>query len=115
MLPSIRFEDHDLNKMDSIYYSRVYSNGKAFIAKNIKAEWDVDLYGELLKTGGGKERMTRYFNEVGWPDTVSSDAEKEKLVKDLHKLKTDLFQVAVESGLCPIRPGGKRDPNIYNV
>lgn len=23
--------------------------------------WDVDLYGELLKIGGGKERMNKYF------------------------------------------------------
>ena len=50
--------------------------------------------------------MTRYFNEVGWPETVSSDSEKDALVKDLHKLKTEKFQIAVESGLCPIRPGG---------
>lgn len=25
-------------------------------------EWSVDLYGKLLATGGGKERMTAYFN-----------------------------------------------------
>lgn len=24
-------------------------------------EWDVELYGELLEIGGGKERMTKYF------------------------------------------------------
>jgi hypothetical protein len=24
-------------------------------------EWGVDLYGELLEIGGGKERMTKYF------------------------------------------------------
>ena len=26
--------------------------------------WDVPLYGMLLETGGGKERMTRYFTVV---------------------------------------------------
>lgn len=25
-------------------------------------EWGVDQYGVLLETGGGKERMTRYFS-----------------------------------------------------
>ena len=65
----------------------------------------MELYGRLLKTGGGKERITKYFNEVGWPSIVSSDSEKETLVKELHKLKTEKFQIAVESGLCPIRPG----------
>ena len=24
--------------------------------------WDLDLYGRLLETGGGKERMTAYFS-----------------------------------------------------
>ena len=24
-------------------------------------EWGVELYGELLEIGGGKERMTKYF------------------------------------------------------
>ena len=27
----------------------------------------MDLYGELLTTGGGKERMTRYFTDIN-PD-----------------------------------------------
>jgi len=30
--------------------------------------WDVDLYGKLLRIGGGKERMTGHWNEVGWPE-----------------------------------------------
>jgi phosphoglycolate phosphatase-like HAD superfamily hydrolase len=41
---------------------------RAFEAAGIDAEWDVDLYGELLKIAGGKERMTHYFNEAGWPE-----------------------------------------------
>ena len=27
----------------------------------INHEWDLELYGRLLETGGGKERMTAYF------------------------------------------------------
>ena len=50
--------------------------------------------------------MTSYFNEVGWPSSIgSSDEEKTEAIKELHKLKTSLFQAAVESGACPIRPG----------
>jgi hypothetical protein len=26
--------------------------------------WGVELYGELLEIGGGKERMTKYFTDV---------------------------------------------------
>jgi hypothetical protein len=29
--------------------------------KGLDHEWGVDLYGELLEIGGGKERMTKYF------------------------------------------------------
>ena len=37
--------------------------------------WDVDLYGELLEIGGGKERMTKYFKVCGtlsvmWASTI---------------------------------------------
>ena len=34
------------------------SFNQAFAHKGLKNEWDVDLYGKLLKIGGGKERMT---------------------------------------------------------
>lgn len=30
-------------------------------AAGLPHEWSVEKYGELLSTGGGKERMTRYF------------------------------------------------------
>lgn len=79
---------------------------QAFKEKGISADWDPELYGRLLKVGGGKERMTSYFNEVGWPSSIgSSEDEKTAAVKELHLLKTSLFQSAVESGACPARPG----------
>ncbi len=34
------------------------SFNQAFKHKGLTNEWDVELYGELLKIGGGKERMT---------------------------------------------------------
>ena len=30
-------------------------------ATGLKVDWPLELYGELLHTGGGKERMTRHF------------------------------------------------------
>lgn len=39
----------------------------AFQQKGIQCDWTVPLYGELLKIGGGKERMTAHWNKVGWP------------------------------------------------
>jgi hypothetical protein len=31
------------------------------LALGLEHEWSVEQYGELLKIGGGKERMTHYF------------------------------------------------------
>jgi hypothetical protein len=66
----------------------------------------VEEYGELLKIGGGKERMTHYFDKVGWPASVPVENRKQ-FVQDLHLSKTAKFQSAVESGVVPLRPGGK--------
>lgn len=80
---------------------------QAFKQVGIDAEWDVDLYGELLTTGGGKERMTRYFkdyNPGAWPhpDPVSKS---HPAIVELHKIKTKLFMEIVEAGQLPLREG----------
>eukprot|EP00540_Astrosyne_radiata_P021262 CAMPEP_0116846070 /NCGR_PEP_ID=MMETSP0418-20121206/13631_1 /TAXON_ID=1158023 /ORGANISM="Astrosyne radiata, Strain 13vi08-1A" /LENGTH=315 /DNA_ID=CAMNT_0004477277 /DNA_START=175 /DNA_END=1122 /DNA_ORIENTATION=+ len=150
---------------------------KAFEQKGLPTVWDEKLYGELLKVGGGKERMKAHWNEVGWPDSlppappavekkvVKDDsmnnpddedeiddeeeynrqqaqfmmermkltekqieimnklAEKEKasmavepdenddrsrVVREIHRLKTTIFQDMVTSGSIPLRPGVER-------
>jgi len=78
---------------------------QAFAAKGLGVEWDVPLYGELLKIAGGKERMRHYFDDVGWPDDVT---DRDALIADLHRLKTDLFMRIIESGQLPLRPGVAR-------
>jgi HAD superfamily hydrolase (TIGR01509 family) len=78
---------------------------KAFAEKGYGIEWDVELYGKLLEVAGGKERMRHYFDNNGWPaDAVDRDA----LIKELHRLKTDLFMQIIESGELPLRPGVAR-------
>lgn len=77
---------------------------QAFKWKGLTNEWGVEKYGQLLKIGGGKERMTAYFNEVGWPASV---VDKGAFVQDLHVYKTAQFKSLVESGVLPLRPGGK--------
>ncbi|KAL3698079.1 hypothetical protein R1sor_012155 [Riccia sorocarpa] len=78
----------------------------AFQEKGLPTDWDVELYGELLKIGGGKERMTHYFNKVGWPEAApTSESERKEFVAGLHKRKTDLFMDLVEKGSLPLRPG----------
>ena len=75
---------------------------KAFVAKGLAIEWDIELYGKLLEVSGGKERMRHYFDQSGWPDDV---ADRDALIKELHKLKTDFFMQIIESGELPLRPG----------
>jgi HAD superfamily hydrolase (TIGR01509 family) len=81
------------------------SFNRAFKAKGLNIKWDVPLYGKLLEIAGGKERMKCYFDENGWPENVE---DKEAFIKELHKLKTDLFMQIIESGELPLRPGVAR-------
>ncbi|MFK7762504.1 MAG: HAD-IA family hydrolase [Roseobacter sp.] len=75
---------------------------QAFAAKGLDAEWSVERYGELLHTAGGKERMCRHFDETQWP---VAEPERDAFIKDLHRLKTDLFMELIAGGELPLRPG----------
>lgn len=80
---------------------------QAFAEVGIDVEWGVDLYGDLLTTGGGKERMTRYFtdyNSSAWPHPEPPSKDHPAIL-DLHRLKTKLFMDIVESGTLPLREG----------
>ena len=86
---------------------------KAFAEFGIDANWDVDLYARLLLVAGGKERMTAYFEEYGWPeDKVAEhgggEDGREALIKALHKRKTAIVSELVASGELPLRPGVAR-------
>jgi len=78
---------------------------RAFAEKDLGVEWDVNLYGELLKIAGGKERMRHYFDRSGWPAEVD---DRDAFIKELHKLKTDLYMKIIESPELPLRPGVAR-------
>ena len=79
---------------------------RAFEALGIDADWSVDLYGELLLIGGGKERMRHYFDTYGWPQ--GRPESKDELIALLHKTKTDFFTDIIASGQLPLRPGISR-------
>lgn len=88
----------------------------AFKIKNLNCVWDVELYGKLLSVGGGKERMTAHWDAVGWPDCAATPEERSLLVKELHLLKTALFNQAIVDGEIPLRKGVIRlvDEAIFN-
>jgi HAD superfamily hydrolase (TIGR01509 family) len=78
---------------------------RTFVNKGFNIEWDVRHYGDLLKIAGGKERMKHYFNQQGWPDGIE---DREEFIKELHRLKTDLFINIIESEELFLRPGVAR-------
>lgn len=81
----------------------------AFNERGLDTEWDEALYGKLLETGGGKERMTAYWNCLGaWPTGIETENDKKELVKALHARKTELFMQLVEGGNVPLREGVQR-------
>lgn len=77
---------------------------RAFRNNNIEEEWSVERYGKLLEVGGGKERMTAHWNEVGWPSVIPEENRQAK-VKELHLEKTDIFMDLIDEGSIPLRPG----------
>lgn len=53
---------------------------------------------------------------VGWPDCAATPEERSLLVKELHLLKTALFNQAIVDGEIPLRKGVIRlvDEAIFN-
>lgn len=76
----------------------------AFEENGIDESWDEERYGKLLETGGGKERMTAHWNEVGWPASIPSEGRSDKIMS-LHLQKTDVFMRLIDEGKIPLRPG----------
>ncbi|KAK9995559.1 hypothetical protein SO802_020245 [Lithocarpus litseifolius] len=105
-LPSALLFDCDGVLVDTEKDGHRISFNDTFKERELGVTWDVDLYGELLKIGGGKERMTAYFNKTGWPEKApKSEEERKEFIASLHKRKTELFMVLIEKKLLPLRPG----------
>ncbi|KAK9278025.1 hypothetical protein L1049_027582 [Liquidambar formosana] len=106
VLPSALLFDCDGVLVDTEKDGHRVSFNDTFAERELDVTWDVDLYGELLKIGGGKERMTAYFNKTGWPEKApKSEEERKEFIASLHKRKTELFMALIEKKLLPLRPG----------
>jgi HAD superfamily hydrolase (TIGR01509 family) len=77
---------------------------RAFKQRGLAHEWSVEKYHQLLQITGGKERMRHFFNDVGWPEGMDQDA----FIREVHKVKTDLFLGIIAAGELPLRPGVAR-------
>ena len=83
----------------------------AFAEAGVPHAWSVEEYGRWLRIGGGKERLTAFFESVAGAEPFASTADpraRAALVAALHKRKTDIFMAAVEAGSMPLRPGVAR-------
>ena len=79
---------------------------RAFKDANLDWDWTPDLYGELLKVTGGKERIRHYLNEF---NTSFEKPEKfNDFVVQLHAAKTEYFTTMLKEGKLPLRQGVQR-------
>ena len=72
----------------------------AFEAAGLDYRWDVDEYGELLTTTGGRRRIERYLRSRKNPP-----ADIPELAAQLHRDKTRRFAELVRAGAMEARPG----------
>ncbi len=61
-------------------------------------QWDVETYGKLLTTTGGKERIARYAKEID--ATLAPE-----VILAMHKAKNEYYAKAIEQGSLSLRPG----------
>ena len=78
---------------------------RAFAEHGLQIEWSVEIYGELLRVAGGKERMRAWFERAGWPAAAT---DRDAFIRLLHETKTRHFMSIVEAGGLRARPGIRR-------
>lgn len=77
----------------------------AFERAGLPYRWDREVYGRLLRVSGGRERLVRFFRDIGLAGT---EAEIDNLAAGLHAQKTAIFaELLAAGGLAP-RPGVAR-------
>lgn len=72
----------------------------AFEEHGLAYRWDIEPYGRLLETTGGRQRIDRYLKAEG----MGEDERRERVPR-LHARKNELFQELVASGRINARPG----------
>lgn len=78
----------------------------AFRELGLAWRWNEALYGELLETGGGKERILRYMQRAGMPCPAKDGPDA--FAAAAHEIKTRHFRALLEDPGIPLRPGVAR-------
>lgn len=77
----------------------------------LPVHWSVEDYGQMLRIGGGKERLaTLLDNEDVWKPAglPATPEERAEVVATWHRFKTKTFTDLVAAGVIPPRPGVRR-------
>ncbi|MGC2165552.1 MAG: HAD-IA family hydrolase [Gallionella sp.] len=82
------------------------SFNRAFAECGLDWNWDVALYGKLLKVTGGKERIKFYVKD--FIPNFAQPANFDDFVKNLHAVKTRHYTNMLGDGHIPLRPGIKQ-------
>ncbi|MGV6827483.1 MAG: HAD-IA family hydrolase [bacterium] len=77
---------------------------QAFAEAGLDWEWTVPVYGELLSTTGGKERIRRYMDENGLT-LPSADGDEQAAIAALHAAKTRHYVALTTGKGIDLRPG----------
>jgi HAD superfamily hydrolase (TIGR01509 family) len=78
----------------------------AFLRLGLDWEWGRELYRDLLRTSGGKERIDTYIESLPLPSVAK--AQRRDLVGVIHRTKTMIYGELVAGGRSPLRPGVAR-------
>jgi HAD superfamily hydrolase (TIGR01509 family) len=76
---------------------------RAFADAGLDWEWTVELYGELLRVTGGKERIRHYLDHYN--KGFERPSELDAFIADLHRAKTNHYTAMMQEGRIPLRPG----------
>lgn len=115
MLKAILF-DVDGTLADTERQGHRVAFNMAFEEAGLDWVWGEDLYGQLLRVTGGKQRMKYFLAEFYEGKPPGGDVDD--LIAGLHQQKNKHYQALLANGAIPLRPGVKRliaDARSQNV
>lgn len=92
---------------DTERFGHLPAFNRTFEDEGVPVRWSEEEYGELLRIGGGKERMASLLTDDFVRDHgLPADAEGQKeLLARWHQRKTAAYKEMVAAGVLPGRPG----------